>query len=312
MAMTGLTGVTGAAGATAHVVADTERLDRAVVAELGAVCARAAAEVLPWRLLATSKPVLIVGALNRGERQIPAALLEAANARGAALLLLSDDPLVRPVVPTHGGRVTLIAASASRARLRGTIRMLLARRGGFAREQLHPHVWTATFGAGGVQAPALHQDDDGAVTAVFPFNPDWSGAEPLSVEAHQIACASVKIDDEERQIRLRELFGSVAGMVHLSRDTLEWTLYWPSSAYPVLLCSVHRLPAVCNLAAQADAQVLHLAASPGDAVIGLSSSPALRHRGPVAGDGGAAFLDELEATAADRRSVPSGVIVEIR
>jgi hypothetical protein len=198
----------------------------------------------------------------------------------------------------------------SRARLRGTLRMLLARRGGFAREQLHHHVWTATFGASGSQAPALHQDAGGAVTAVFPFDAGWSGAEPLAIEAHQIAHAATHIDDEERQVRLRDLFGSVAGMVHLSRDTREWTLYWPSSVYPVLLCSVQRLPAVCDLAAQADAQVLHLAASPGDVVVALSTSIPLANRGQVAGDGGAAFLDELES-ASDRRP-PSGVIVEIR
>ncbi|HEY0987857.1 MAG TPA: hypothetical protein VGD80_12425 [Kofleriaceae bacterium] len=296
--------------ATAQVIADTDRLDDAVVAELGAVCARASAEVVPWRSLATSQPILIVGALRRGERQIPAPLLDVVNARGAALLLLSDDPLVRPVIATHGGRVTLVAPTVSRARLRGTIRMLLARHGRFAREQLHHHVWTATFGSA-PQTPALHQDASGAVTAVFPFNPAWSGAEPLSIEAHQLACAGKSLDDEERQLRLRELFGSVAGMVHLSRDTAEWTLYWPSSVYPVLLCSVHRLPAVCNLAAQADAQVVHLAASPGDVVVGLSSPVQLQHGALAAADGGAALLDDLEA-AADKRSLAGGLIVEIR
>jgi hypothetical protein len=294
-----------------QVVADTDRLDGAVLAELGAVCARASAELLPWRSLGASQPILIVGALGHGERQIPAPLLEAVNARGASLLLLSDDSLVRPVVATHGGRVTLVASSVSRARLRGTIRMLLAHRGRFAREQLDQRIWTATFGSS-VQTPVLHRDAGGAVTAVFPFNPGWSGAEPLSTEAHQIATAGAKLDEEERQIQLRELFGSVAGMVHLSRDTLEWTLYWPSSVHPVLLCSVQRLPAVCNLASAADSQVLQLAASPGDIVIGLSSPLPLDPRGSLAGDGGAAFLDELEAATAERGTTPTGIIVEIR
>jgi hypothetical protein len=296
---------------TVQVVVDTDRLDAGVIGDLGAVCARAAAEVLPWRSLATSQPILIVGALGRGMRQIPAPLLEVANARGAALLLLSDDPLVRPVVATHGGRVTLVAPSVSRARLRGTIRMLLARHGGFAREQLEQHVWTAAFGSA-AQAPVRLQDPGGAVTAVFPFDPGWSGAEPLSIEAHQIATTSKHLDDEERQIRLRELFGSVAGMIHLSRDTRAWTLYWPSSVHPVLLCSVQRLPAVCNLATQADAQVVELAASPGDVVVGLSSQIALSHRGLPASDGGAALLDEIEALAGDRRAGAAGIIVEIR
>lgn len=296
----------------AQVVADTDRLDGAVVAELGAVCARAAAEVVPWRSLGGSHPILIVGALRRGERQIPAPLLDAVNAGGAALLLVSDDPLVRPVVATHGGRVTLIAPSVSRARLRGTIRMLLARHGGFAREQLHQRAWTAAFGAGDAQAPALHQDGCGAITAVFPFNPGWSGAEPLSIEAHEIATAGKFLDDEERQIRLRELFGRVAGMVHLSGDTRAWTLYWPSPSYPLLMCSLHRLPAVCNLATEADAQVLQLAAHPGDVMVGLSSLGLVQQRGVAASDGGPALLEDLEAAAADPRSMPAGVILEIR
>ena len=88
----------------------------------------------------------------------------------------------------------------------------------------------------------------------------------------------------------------------------------------MLRCSIDRLPAVCNLAAHADSQVLHLAASPGDVVIGLSSPVPLQHRGLAAGDGGAAFLDDLEGAAADHRPVrpgvasglPSGVILEIR
>lgn len=297
--------------AAVQVVADTERLDAGLVGDLGAVCARAAAEVLPWRSLATSRPILIVGALGRGERQIPAPLLEVANAQGAALLLVSGDPLVRPVVATHGGRVTLLAPTVSRARLRGTIRMLLARHGGFAREQLDEHVWTAAFGSV-ARAPVLLHDTGGAVTAVFPFDADWSGAEPLSIEAHEIASAGKQVDDEELEVRLHELFGSVAGMVHLSHDAREWTLYWPSPAHTVLLCSVQRLPAVCNLAAHADARVVQLAASPGDVVVGLAAPSALAPRALPAGDGGAALLEELEPHAGDRRGDPAGIIVEIR
>jgi hypothetical protein len=168
------------------------------------------------------------------------------------------------------------------------------------------------FGPTGGQAPAMYPDGAGAVTVVFPFDPGWSGAEPLATEAHQIANAGTRLDDEERQIRLRELFGSAAGMVHLSRDAQEWTLYWPSSNYSLLLCSIQRLPAACDLAVQADAQVLHLAASPGDVVVGLATRVALRHRATAADDGGAAFLDELETAVADRRAIPAGLIVEIR
>jgi hypothetical protein len=134
----------------------------------------------------------------------------------------------------------------------------------------------------------------------------------LAIAAHRIAHAGANLSAAERERGLRELFGTVAGMVHLSHDTLEWTLYWPSSIYPVLLCSVQRLPAVCNLAAQADAQVLHLAASPGDVVVGLSAPVPLHRGGLAAGDGGAAFLEDLEREPVDRGALPAGIIVEIR
>ena len=297
---------------TAQVVVDTDHLDGLVVAELSAVCAAAGAEVLPWRALATSQPVLIVGSLARGERQIPAPLLDAVNAMGSALVLLSNDLLVRSVVTTHRGRVTLVAPSASSARLRGTIRMLLAQHGRFGREYLHPQVWIATFGATRMLVPALRQDPSGAVTAVFPFDPGWSGAEPLSVEAHRHASSQARLDSEERSILLRELFGRVAGMVHLSSDAREWSIYWPSSIYPLLLCSTQRLPSLCNLADQADTQVLHLSASPGDVVVGLSSPVALQHDLLAGGDGGAAFLEALELAAPERSQPPHGIVVEVR
>ena len=298
----------------AQVVVDTDRVDSAIVAELDAVCARAAVEVLPWRSLRSSQPILIVGSLRRGERQIPAPLLEAINrtSASATLLLLSDDPLVRSAIATHAGRVTLLARSASRGRIRGTIRMLLAHHGGFAHERLHGHVWTATFGAvASCARPALHHDEAGAVTAVIPFEAGWSGAEPLSVEAHRAAC--VQLDSDERRQVLRELFGSAAGMVHLSAGAREWTVYWPSATSSLLLCSPARLPSVYNLGDPADSQVLHLAASPGDVMIGLPSILLDRSRpdGLAVADGGAAILERIEELN-DVRAMAGGVVVEIR
>ena len=297
-----------------QVVVDTDHVDGGIVAELGSVCARAAVEVLPWRSLQTAaRPVLIVGSLRRGERQIPPPLLEAINTDPrAALLLLSDDPLVRPVVATHAGRVTLLAQGASRQRIRGTLRMLLAHHGRFSRERLHARACTAVFGASSAAVPGIHHDDTGAVTAVFPFDGGWSGAEMLSAEAHQVAY--VDLDEDEQRRQMRELFGSAAGMVHLTSGAREWRVYWPSSTSSLLLCSPARLPAVCNLGDPADTRVLHLAASPGDVIVGLSPglpSGALAHRGLAVADGGAAFLDDVEASG-EGRSALSGMVVEVR
>lgn len=298
--------------APARIVIDTDQLDGGIVAELVAVAARAGAEVLPWRALQTSQPLLVVGALGRGERTIPTPLLDAVNTAGAALLLVSHDPLIRPVVTSHGGRVTMVAASASRPRVRGTLRMLLASYGKFASDQLDGRHWSALWGDAGALGAALHRDRGGAVTGVFPLAAGWSGAAALAVEAHRIVASHLRRDDEEQHVALRELFGSAAGMVQLSADASEWTVYWPSSSCPLVLCSVQRLPEECDLATHADTRVLRLAASPGDAMVALSSTAALARCAPSASAGGAAFLDELEATAASLSPPPTALIVEVR
>jgi hypothetical protein len=303
----------------ARVMVDTDVIDRGVLAEVGAACAQAAAEVVPWRDAgaAADAPALLIGALRRGERRIPAGVLDAASrlAPSAGVLLMSDEPLVRPVVSTHGGRVTLLAQPASPARIRGTVRMLLAEHGAFRRERLEPHVWTAVLHTAGddVPAPALVEDDGRAFTAVVPLVAGWSGAEALCAEAHALALA--RIDDDERFTRMSELLGHAAGMIHLVAGCAQWAAYWPAPACPLRLCSPLRLPRLCSLADAAAGQILHMTASPGDLVVALS------HELPVAGaagaepsltDGGAAFLDQLEARFAPTGEIPAGLVVEIR
>jgi hypothetical protein len=304
----------------AQVVVDTDQLDGGVLAEVGAACARARAEVVPWRRTASAAPrapALLIGALRRGERRIPSELVDAATqlVPDAGLLLLSDEPLVRPVVSTQGGRVTLLARPASAARIRGTVRMLLAERGDFCRERLDAHVWTAVLEPtdGQPPPPSLRQDDDGALTALFPLIHGWSGAEPLSDEAHTVALA--RIEEDERRQRLGELLGNAAGLIHLAAGCRQWTVYWPSSTSPLLLCSPLRLPRLCNLADGGSRHVLHLTASPGDLIVAAASELS----GTIAGsgglnlaDGGAAFLEQLEAQLAPDAAMPSGLVVEIR
>jgi len=304
----------------ARVVVDTEQLDGGVVAELVSACARAHAEMVPWRQAqpaADRPPALLVGALRRGERRIPAELVDAATrlSNDVAILLMSDEPLVRPVVSTHGGRVTLLAQPASPARIRGTVRMLLAQRGEFRRERLDNHVWTAVLEPADHEPPppAIRQDGSGALTAVFPLIRGWSGAEPLCEEAHGIA--QTPIEEEERLQRLVELFGNAAGLIHLSASCRQWSVYWPTTTSPLLLCSPLRLPRLSNLADAAAGQVLHLTASSGDLMVALSHEVPIAIRDDIGlslSDGGAAFLDQVDTKLAAGGAVPSGLVVELR
>jgi hypothetical protein len=161
--------------------------------------------------------------------------------------------------------------------------------------------------------PAFRQNADGALTALFPLIHGWSGAEPLCDEAHTLALA--RIDDEERLQRLRELLGNAAGLIHLAAACREWTTYWPSTTSPLLLCSPLRLPRLCNLADTASGQILHLIASPGDLIVASSSELPIVMTGGGGlnlADGGAAFLEQVEAQRAPDAPIPSGMVVEIR
>jgi hypothetical protein len=289
------------------VLVDIERLDTGEVAEVRAACATARASFVPMRDAreAVSASGLIVGALRRGERRLSAAVVELMEQRPeAGVLLISEDPLIRPVVATHGGRVTLLSRPATPARLRGTVRMLLPRPVPKV-EHLDPHVWTAIVGpTDGPMVPAVRHDAHG-VTAVFPLEPGWSGAHELCEEVDLIAQA--RIDEEERLRRLRELLGNAAGMLHLDAVGRAWVAYWPAARCPLLLCSPMRLPRVCNIAEAASRNLLALGASSGDLAIAMAS-PVPGWSDAYVGDGGAAYLEHLEA----RGAATPGLVMELR
>ena len=301
---------------TVAVLVDTDQLDREALAEIGTACARVRASVVPLREArdTISASALIVGALRRGERRISQALVDLMQqyAPGASVLLMSDEPLIRPAVATHNGRVTLLARPATPARIRGTVRMLLAQRGALSGEHIDAHAWSAVASSttSTLPAPAVRHDPSGGLTAVFALEPGWSGAEDLCLDVDLIAQA--RIDEDERYRRLREILGSAAGAIHLAPDCRQWVAYWPSTRSPLLLCSPLRLPRVCNITEAASKNLLTLVASPGDLVVALAREPAggpASYAGVNLADGGAAFLEELEA--ASSATMP-GLVVELR
>jgi hypothetical protein len=289
---------------TAAVLVDIEQLDNGELAEVRAACARASAAVVPMREAKDGLPAsaLLVGALRRGERRLSQPVVDLMTQRPeVGVLLISDDPLIRPVVATHGGRVTLLSRPASPARLRGTVRMLLPRR----IEHLDPHVWTAVVGPHDApMVPAVRRDPNG-VTAVFPLEPGWSGAHELCDDVDLIAQA--RIDEDERLRRLRELLGNAAGMLHLDAVTRQWCAYWPTTRSPLLLCSPMRLPRVCSIAEAASRHLLTLGASSGDLVIAMLGTVAGWNDADVA-DGGPAFVEHLES----RGVTTPGLVMELR
>lgn len=287
---------------------DVDRLDRDTLAAVSAGCARNHLEVVSItnaREHIRSSP-LIVGVLKHGERRLPHHVLELmTQAPAAAVLLFSDDALVRPSVATHRGRVTLLAQPASPARVRGTLRMLLSERSKRIDESLDARLWTASIGwTDPTTGPAWRRDGT-TLTVVFPLQSGWSGARELCDDADLIAQA--QIDEEERHRRLREVLGNAAGMIHLTSECRQWVTYWPSTRSALLLCSPVRLPRICNIADGVSKQISTLSVSAGDLLVAMSTGPSSPDMVPVA-DGGGAFVEYVEA------SVPPSpvLVVEVR
>lgn len=79
---------------------------------------------------ASSSPALLLAGLPRGERRIPAEVttLMAHSYRGVPLLLLCDEPLVRPSITLQNGRVSLLGDPLSCDRISNRIRTALVAR----------------------------------------------------------------------------------------------------------------------------------------------------------------------------------------
>lgn len=294
---------------TRTIVVDTEQLDRDALDAVRAACQSAQADLVPLReVRGSAQPsALIIGSLRRGERRLPEVVVDfMTNTPDAPAILLTDDPLIRPSVATHDGRVTLLARPASSARIRGTIRMLLAGHRRSRAEHLGPQLWTSVVADSEATAPAIRRDDS-SLTAVFPLDRGWSGADELCEEVDHIVQAH--LDEDERLRSMRDLLGNAAGMIHLSPHCRQWVTYWPTSRSPLLVCSSVRLPRICNIADGVSKQIFTLNASPGDLVIAMGSEDSQAAVEKHVGDGGAAFVEHIERLG---KAVWPALVVEVR
>src|SRR6266540_3027667 len=108
-----------------------ETMDGSTLQVLGDACARAHARLWVWGSPAEAEtwPSVVVAALSAGSRQIPDSIIDVADRRypGTQLLLLCDEPLVRPTLTLQQGRITLVEPPATVERMTSRLRLLLAR-----------------------------------------------------------------------------------------------------------------------------------------------------------------------------------------
>ena len=74
-------------------------------------------------------PAVLLGVLPRGQRRLPPEIAELADRHltGVPVLLLSDDPLVRPTLLLAGGRLTLLDTPATAEAIAGGIHAAIER-----------------------------------------------------------------------------------------------------------------------------------------------------------------------------------------
>jgi hypothetical protein len=259
--------------------------------ELYAVCRSLALEAVEH-----GAATVIAGCLPAGARTIPSDLVATFDRMTGSptLVLLAEEPLVRPVVTLQEGRVVIVASSASSTHLRSVLRMVAPEEdsGSLWRSQLTAFAWTAHA------RPARCANEGGGVFAIVPFRsdfefdlPDFDFAPTSSVEKGVIALAN-QLDRD-------------AGVVCLAPATSEWIVYWPRVDRQAWLHSSVRLPHITDLrshASRAPGNVMRFPAHPGDVAL-LLSHPVTDDITSTLGEGGPSAVDRIEA---------GGLVVEVR
>ena len=301
------------------------RMDAALVQVVREACGRAAIDCVTWNgvdrvdLLA-GRAALAVGVLPAGARKIPADLagLVTDQLPGLPLVLVAEEPLVRPVVSLHDGLVTLIEPPVSVARLTSCARSLLAERasgGNDAREW-----WPLT---------AIHGEGQAVERCEYQVGRCWVGA---------LDCAGPE-EDAGRPIPWLRSADGVVGMLapanripaapgeggpldcavalELAGDRLHWVFHRAGGNDVLGLFSAQRLPSWTDLGprSRSHGEPIRIPAAEGDVVVAFTpattwvDASTVRH--PVR-EGGPALLDVFEAELR-RAPVAFGcLVIELR
>jgi hypothetical protein len=205
---------------------------------------RVGASSLPWsareEIDASVPPSLLVAGLAAGARRVPEDVTQLLTNRfpRLPLLLLCDEPLLRPTMTTQGGRVVLLAPPLSAASVAARIRMLLASAeedfpsnlghaadfspGLATRELRRPHYWAGAFGwhrETGPPVPALRQEPSTGLTVIL--SESLLDRRPLE---SVVGLLRGKERDEQKEAALAHLLGDRRAAVHLAPGAEQWVI----------------------------------------------------------------------------------------
>ncbi len=291
------------------VIVHGQKLNAAAQTYVQQACARADAHCVVWPARGTppippSGPTLLIAGLSAGDRQIPRETLELMTAfSGAPLLLLSQEPLVRPSISLDSGRIQLVSPPHVEGSLYPRIRALLSDQRPAPRFRVHdtsPMGFSALgnrvvlheserarFWVGGIACvgnkstkdlpplPYLFEQSAAGITAIIPTSPE-AAPHLNGAKVDQVA-QNIRIEEplEMKLAALKELLPSGHGIVHFSSRVSEWLFYWPEGGAELTLLSPLRLPNVFHFGAQLiqAGSLLKIPAAAGDVVVGMSRPP---------------------------------------
>jgi len=254
---------------------------------------RANARVVSDGNFSGPEPMVVIAALPVRERRIPKECLHFINhhAPRASLLLICDEPLVRPSVSLVEGRVTLIAWSSGLEAVCARLRVLLVEMAESDMplgERATAHWWAACQIDS--RAAPVGADAEGSLRIAFGLNGISSQSE-MPPSAH-------------------------LGLSSLA-DT--WQIEWPDAPGTLWLLSALRLPAVSDLAAAYGGKgPVSVRAASGDITLAVTrsvgrslSAETLKDLPALTNGGGPPLFDAISDRA--RGCVDGGVlVVEIR
>jgi hypothetical protein len=241
-------------------------------------CERAKAEmVLSSGMLPSAvgeSPTVVVAGLEDGDRRIPEELLTLLRREHTAdaLLLICNEPLIRPSVSLCRGRVALVGSDATADTIASQLRILLAGHAtlfgsGYAGERAHPYWWsrdTNPADATSVQCIEEH----GGFTHVFALD----GAIDLPPASILALRKSLRDHSDHPTNSLRPLgnrLGSTLGATHYNPQRETILLMWPPTPHTLWMVSPVRLPVLCDLSCLGKG-ITYMQAAGGDVLLALS------------------------------------------
>jgi hypothetical protein len=292
---------------------------------------RAGLEARPWsgrcEWSSSDAPAFVVAGLGRGERRIPAEVVDVVTrvVPGAPLLLVCEEELASRTSSIHRGRVMLLGPPLSPSRLFSEMRILLARAhgrtlrrdigtGAHIRERAAASHWTAQLeGSAADDQSSFVAEDDGSLTAVLGFD----GPVRRADAARSSRILRADTTDTQRSEELRASLGSRAGVVHLGAKGDEWVLYWPNDHASILIHSPLRLPNAFQPPKHGEgaAPIVRLGTCEGDVLLALAAPLADGGFAALASEmsgGGPAVVDALARREACDGKRARGIVVEVR